>query len=248
MDSASLANPLLGEKSSRRARCWDAIWNCIKLQNILPTEGKVLTVAGTGGMGKTALAAAFAERFAWMWTRGVSGYSFANEVNAANFRYALMRVLFGNEGAQQGASLSESQQREAILKAAREWSGLWLFDNYESIIQGIQENQPEAESIHRLIADLANGDADMLLTSREQPAGLRNERLFPDGNHALHGLGDEAGVELFFQHSVEGKGRRARSCGFCARRAARGRWTPAGDRAVGGGVRRERRADAGFPG
>ncbi len=166
---------------------------------------KVITVAGTGGMGKTALAAAFAERFAWMWTRGVSGYSFANEVNAANFRYALMRVLFGEDGAQKGASLSESQQREAILKAAREWSGLWLFDNYESIIQGIQEKQPEAESIHRLIADLANGDADMLLTSREQPAGLRNERLFPDGNHALHGLGDEAGVELFFQHSVKAK-------------------------------------------
>jgi tetratricopeptide (TPR) repeat protein len=170
--------------------------------------GKVLTVAGTGGMGKTALAASFAERFAWLWTRGVSGYSFANEVNAANFRYALMRVLFGNEGAQQGASLSESEQREAILKAAREWSGLWLFDNYESIIQGIQENQPEAESIHRLIADLANGDADMLLTSREQPAGLRNERLFPDGNHALHGLGDGAGVELFFQHSVKAKEKR----------------------------------------
>lgn len=167
--------------------------------------GKVITVAGTGGMGKTALAAAFAERFAWMWTRGVSGYSFANEVNAANFRYALMRVLFGEDGAQKGASLSESQQREEILRAVREWSGLWLFDNYESIIQGIQENQPEAESIHRLIADLANGDADMVLTSREQPAGLRHERLFPDGNHALHGLGDEAGVELFFQHSVKAK-------------------------------------------
>ncbi len=166
---------------------------------------KVITVAGTGGMGKTALAAAFAERFAWMWTRGVSGYSFANEVNAANFRYALMRVLFGEDGAQKGASLNESQQREAILKAAREWSGLWLFDNYESVIQGIQEKQPEAESIHRLIADLANGDADMLLTSREQPAGLRNERLFPDDNHALHGLGDGAGVELFFQHSVKAK-------------------------------------------
>ena len=33
---ASLANPLSGEKSSRRARCWDGTWNCIKLQNILP--------------------------------------------------------------------------------------------------------------------------------------------------------------------------------------------------------------------
>ena len=158
----------------------------------------MITVAGTGGMGKTALAATFAERFAWMWTRGASGYSFANEVNAANFSYALMRVLFGDEGARQGASLSESGQREEILSAAREWSGLWLFDNYESIIQGVQEKQPEAESIHRLIADLANGGADMLLTSREQPAELTNERLFPEGNHALHGLGERLAWNYFF--------------------------------------------------
>ncbi len=68
---------------------------------------KVITVAGTGGMGKTALAATFAERFAWMWSQGVRGYSFANEVNAVNFRYALMRALFGDEAAGQGAGLSE---------------------------------------------------------------------------------------------------------------------------------------------
>ena len=65
-------------------------------------------------------------------------------------------------------------------------------------IDSIKANEP-------MIADLANSDVDMLLTSREQPAGLRNERLFTDGNHALHGLGDGAGVELFFQHSVKAK-------------------------------------------
>jgi len=166
---------------------------------------KVITVAGTGGMGKTALAATFAERFAWMWARGVRGYSFANEVNAVNFRLALMRALFGEEGAQKGAGLSENLQREEILRAAHEWNGLWLFDNYESIIQGIQEGQPEAEAIHKLIADLANGDAAMLLTSREQPAGLRNELLFPEGSHALQGLSETAGMKMFFEHSVKAK-------------------------------------------
>ncbi len=69
----------------------------------------------------------------------------------------------------------------------------------------IMDENPEAESIHRLVADLANGDATMLLTSREQPAGLRNELLYPERNHALRGLGDEAGVSLFFQHSVKAK-------------------------------------------
>ncbi len=165
---------------------------------------RVITVAGTGGMGKTALAAAFAERFAWLWPQGVRGVSFANEVNAANFQYALMRVLFGEEGAQKGAGLSEGQQREAILGAAREWNGLWLFDNYESVMQ-VKDENGDAEAIHRLVADLANGDAAMLLTSREQPAGLRNELLYPEGSHALHGLGAEAGVEMFFQHSVKAK-------------------------------------------
>ena len=101
-------------------------------------------------------------------------------------------------------SLSRNQQREVILSAAREWNGLWLFDNYESVMQ-IKEEDAEAESIHRLIADLANGDAAMLLTSREQPAGLRNELLYPERSHSLRGLGDEAGVSLFFQHSVRAK-------------------------------------------
>jgi hypothetical protein len=90
---------------------------------------KVITVAGTGGMGKTALAAAFAERFAWMWTQGVRAYSFANEVNYTSFTSALLRALSGEEAARQAAGVSENQQREAILEAAREWDGLWLFDN-----------------------------------------------------------------------------------------------------------------------
>jgi len=165
---------------------------------------RVITVAGTGGMGKTALAAAFAERFAWKWPRGVRGYSFANEVNAANFRYALMRALFGDQQAQQGVGLTAAQQREAILGAAREWNGLWLFDNYESVLDE-KDSSPEAEAIHRLIYDLANGGAAILLTSRNQPAELPNELLYPEGSHALRGLGDEAGVALFFQHSVKAK-------------------------------------------
>ncbi len=168
--------------------------------------GKVLTVAGTGGMGKTALAASFAERFAWMWTRGVSGYSFANEVNAANFRYALMRVLFGSEGARGGASPPyESQQREEILKANRDWNGLWLFDNYESVMHGLREHFAEAEWIHSFIADLASGGANMLLTSRELPAGFKNEIIFPSRNELLGGLSSHFAAKLFIEYSSRAK-------------------------------------------
>ena len=165
---------------------------------------KVVTVVGTGGMGKTALAAAFAERFAWRWSQGVWAYSFANEVNSIGFTNALLAALFGPETARQMADWPPLQKRAAVLEAAKNWDGLWLLDNYESVMQGLAAQQSEAEQIHRLVSDLANGDTALLLTSREQPAGLRNERLFPQ-NAALRGLGEAAGAELFLQHSVKAK-------------------------------------------
>jgi tetratricopeptide (TPR) repeat protein len=175
-----------------------------QLAKLFAEGQKVMTVAGTGGMGKTALAAAFAERFAWIWSQGVRAYSFANEVNFASFIAALLRTLYGNDAAIQAAALPDNEKRQAVLDGASQWDGLWLFDNYESIMQGLLEDNNEAERIHRLIGDLANGGTMLLLTSREQPAGLKNERLFPEGRH-LVGLRDEAGVELFFQHSVKAK-------------------------------------------
>jgi tetratricopeptide (TPR) repeat protein len=177
---------------------------------------QVLTIAGTGGMGKTALAATFAERFAWRWPQGVRAYSFASQVNFVDFSAALLRHLLGAEAASQLTGQPAASRREAILDAAREWNGLWLFDNYESIMQGLalaqneiltaeeQTLRDEAGAIHRLVSDLANGGATLLLTSRERPAGLRNELLFPPGD-ALQGLGQAAGVELFSQHSSKAR-------------------------------------------
>lgn len=103
-----------------------------KLAKLFAEGQKVITVAGTGGMGKTALAAAFAERFAWMWSQGVQGYSFANEVNYHSFISALLRNLYSHEQVSRSVALPEIAQREAILKTAAEWDGLWLLDNYEA--------------------------------------------------------------------------------------------------------------------
>ena len=171
-----------------------------QLARLFSGSQRVVTLAGTGGMGKTALAAAFAERFAWRWPRGVQAYSFASGVDYASFSSALLRALEGEERAQQAATQPESVWREAILRGAAEWDGLWLFDNYESVSQGLREGLPAAAAIHRLVADLASGGARLLLTSREQPAGLDGERLFPEKT-SLPGLGAEAGAQLFLRHS-----------------------------------------------
>ncbi|MBM4422620.1 MAG: tetratricopeptide repeat protein, partial [Chloroflexi bacterium] len=64
---------------------------------------------------------------------------------------------------------------------------------------------PEAESVHRIVAQLANGGANLLLTSRQQPAGLRGEILYPRAGKLLEGLDDEPAARLFLQHSSKAK-------------------------------------------
>ncbi|MBM4424216.1 MAG: CHAT domain-containing protein, partial [Chloroflexi bacterium] len=170
-------------------------------------EGRtVVTICGTGGMGKTALAAAFAARFAWRWPNGARGLSFASDViDPAAFRAALLRHLLGEGEAMRLAPASAEAQTSAILAAAGDWDGLLLIDNYETILQGLENHQPEAESVHRIVAQLANGGANLLLTSRQQPAGLRGEILYPRAGKLLEGLDDEPAARLFLQHSSKAK-------------------------------------------
>ncbi len=99
---------------------------------------KVVTITGTGGIGKTALAASFAERFAWRWAEGVRTVSFASDiVDAQTFRLALLRELMGEQAAQQFADADAETQTRAILRVLRDWDGLLLLDNYESVLQGL---------------------------------------------------------------------------------------------------------------
>ncbi len=173
---------------------------------------KVVTVTGTGGMGKTALAASFVERFAWRWREGVRTISFASDVvDADAFRRTLLRVLRGEVIAQQLADADVETQTQIILQTLRDWNGLLLLDNYESVLQGISESEQDAESkrnaesIHQLVAQMANGGAMLLLTSRDNPAHLSGEIVFPKSDRPLTGLELNAGAALFFRHSTKTK-------------------------------------------
>jgi tetratricopeptide (TPR) repeat protein len=177
---------------------------------------KVVTVAGAGGMGKTALSAAFAERFAWRWPEGVRGLSFANDVvDARAFRRDLLRLFCGEVEAAQLADSAAGLQTQRILEAAREWDGLLLLDNYESVLQRLAlaadgderaaQERAEAEAVHRLVYQLAEGGLRLLLTSRDQPAQLPGERLFPEADSLLPGLLPSAGAALFLLHSARAK-------------------------------------------
>ncbi len=64
----------------------------------------------------------------------------------------------------------------------------------------------DAEQVHRLVAQMAEGGATLLLTSRQNPAGLRGEVVFPHSDEPLSGLALQAGAALFYQHSAKAKG------------------------------------------
>jgi len=168
--------------------------------------GRVVTVVGSGGIGKTALAATFAERFGYRWPH-VLGVSFASgDPDAARFRDELLRSLLGAEAAARLASAPDGEQTRALLAALRDWDGLLLLDNYESILHGLSEGDPEASAVHGLVAQAANGGTTMLLTSRRQPAGLAGEAVFPETRRPLPGLGLVPGAGLFLHHSTRAKG------------------------------------------
>jgi tetratricopeptide (TPR) repeat protein len=185
------------------------------LAQIYARGHRVVTITGTGGIGKTALAAAFAERFAWRWAEGVRSVSFASDVvDAQMFRLALLRELEGESRAQQFADADAETQTREILRFLRDWDGLLLIDNYESVLQRFEttaDGRPptgdsQAAAVHRLVAQMAEGGASLLLTSRQNPAGLRGEVVFPRPNESLAGLARQAGAELFYQHSTKAKG------------------------------------------
>ena len=189
-----------------------------ELAALYSAETKVITINGTGGMGKTALAASFAERFAWRWPQGVRAISFASDiVNAADFRRKLLRELIGQQQADQLADAARDDQESVILQVARDWDGLLLIDNYESVLQRLpgQTQQKTSEvsevsvepgahalAIHQLLGQLARGGSAMLLTSRELPTQFHGERVYPKLNEPLHGLTVSAGATLFIEKSA----------------------------------------------
>lgn len=202
-----------------------------KVARLYSRGARVVTISGSGGMGKTALAAAFAERFCWRWVDGVRAYSFASgEVDLADFQDTLLRTLLGLRFGQTEIPEDLAAQREMILNACPDWDGLLLLDNYETILQQCSSSAGEgrgeeaaAERVHRLVFQLAEGGARLLLTSREQPAGLRGERLYPP-KKGLPGLPPLPAAALFWGHSTRAKseGERGQALALAVAEAAEG--------------------------
>lgn len=175
-----------------------------ELAHMFSEGAQVVTITGTGGMGKTALSASFAQRFGWRWPEGVVAYSFANTIiNGVHFRQSLAQGVMGK----QLPDVPAEEQEAILLKALPEWEGLLLIDNYESVQERVTEGRAEAMEIHRLLGKMARSGTNLLLTSRNQPVGLPGERLYPHFDRPLPGLAPTPGQQLFFHHSPKARDR-----------------------------------------
>jgi tetratricopeptide (TPR) repeat protein len=168
-------------------------------------QGRVATIVGAGGMGKTALAATFTHRFAWRFRR-VAGVSFANApIDEGRVCRELIERLVGPQALQ--TIISAGDQSTDLTGRLRqelydliELDDLLLFDNYESILQPEAGTEAAAAAVQRLTHRLLSRGCYLLFTSRAHPTGLPDERLVPERN-GIAGLNQEAAVELFMRMS-----------------------------------------------
>ncbi len=98
---------------------------------------KVVTVVGSGGIGKTALSAAFAERFGWHFPGGIIGLTLANRPALApeSLWRELLERLGEGQLAPELADAPAERLLEIFLQTARPRPPLIWLDNYESILQ-----------------------------------------------------------------------------------------------------------------
>jgi hypothetical protein len=192
-----------------------------ELTMLFNKDTTAVTITGTGGIGKTSLALAFIQRFGWRFGR-VLGVSFAaaEVITLAQVCHDLLEQLrpgiswpniqvdkFKQSIEYQQTMLDTNNREQETTKLLHEKlllaiqpNDLVFFDNYESVLNPSKDNKSGAEDIQRLLPLLINRQARLLLTSRDSPAGLEGEKLFPSRDGLL-GLQPEAATKLFEQHS-----------------------------------------------
>ena len=180
-------------------------------------QKRIVTIRGTGGIGKTALAAALAHRLRFFFDDGIVALSLVlpgehATLAAATVRRQLAMALGIDVKDEKSWSADEQEQEDLLITTIRSRRRmLVIWDNYETVLWrlGLEtvtddvapfapEQRDEAVAIQRLVRKLADSGAWMLFTTRQSPVGLPGEVCFPpiEAGQQLAGLNPEASVEL----------------------------------------------------
>jgi tetratricopeptide (TPR) repeat protein len=156
----------------------------------------VITIHGTGGQGKTALAREAVERFAFAWPGGVWATSFVNLPPREVFVTNLARFL---GIAVQEVTAQDELERLVLLRLSQSQPRtLIVLDNVETLIEAVSTNDIAATNLAQFIREhLTRPPVSLLITSRSF-LGWQGERDFD-----LGGLLPDEGAKLFQQSAPQ---------------------------------------------
>ena len=156
----------------------------------------VITIHGSGGQGKTALAREAVERFAFAWPGGIWAISLENLPSREVFLTTLARFL---DLPVQEITRLEDLERQVLLRLNQNQPRtLIVLDNVETLIEAAHANDIAATNLAQFIrTNLTHPPVSLLVTSRDL-LGWQGEQYFD-----LEGLQPDEGAKLFEQSAPQ---------------------------------------------
>jgi predicted ATPase len=154
---------------------------------------RIVTLHGSGGQGKTALAREAVERFAYAWPGGVLATTLGNLPGREMFVSDLARFL----GIPTQELHDPAEVERQVLRQLNQRRTLIVLDNAETLIEAVRAGNGEVTLLTQFIQQLPGPTVSLLVTSREH-LGWSGEVA-----QEIGGLSSEEGANLFRQSAPQ---------------------------------------------